>query len=268
MGSNKFAVHVGAGVGDRTLEAAPERLLTFLRGLGKERVASALMSARGWSDQREKEAYELIGELRKVGRRVRPLSPQPAVEAFAWCEDFQAIGMVCARALLEPTHPDQAEFLFHDHVPGEGAAAVVNAAVFVDRYRALGKSPERKATRKADLEALELIHLSGTTAETVKELAQQIEAAQSASASAATTPAELEEDRQADERRRLALRNIYAFLNAWTQVARAVVKRRDLQIRLGIARRHAPVKKKAVIPGAPAPGPQLHDEPAPPSRAA
>jgi hypothetical protein len=112
----------------------------------------------------------------------------------------------------------QADFLFHDYEAGNGVAAVLNVVVFLDRHEALAKSPARKATRKADHEALALITVSGTTKETLKKLQLCAARAQSTSTPADTTPEQFEEDRLADERHLLVMRKIHAFITLWSQV--------------------------------------------------
>jgi hypothetical protein len=245
--TTKIAATAASDVNEATLKLAPARLLAFLQGVADPNIAAHL-ARLGWSEQRLEEAWALLHELRATSViAARPVL-DPVVPAIGACEAWQATGLVRARAMLQLTHPEQAAFLFHDFVPGKGTEAVLNVATFLERRHALDKSPDRKATRAADHEALAVIEQTGTTKETLKELRAMIDIVQS------VVPAETPtEGPDAGAERLATLRRIYAWITAWSEMARTAVTRRDQLIRLGLAkRRPAKAKRVPVAPAAPA----------------
>lgn len=148
--------------------------------------------------------------------------------------------------MLELSHADQAMFLFHDYAPAKGMGAVLNAATFLQRRHALDKAEDRKESRRSDQEALAVLEQIGTTKESLKRLQVMVDTAQTV-AEPSVVLLETEERQSA---RLQVLRQIHAWVTAWSEVARTVVTRRDQMIRLGIAKRRAP-KAKAVMPPPP-----------------
>jgi hypothetical protein len=114
---------------------------------------------------------------------------------------------------------------------------VLGVATLLDRLDALEKSPERKATRKADQAALDTLTKRGiSTAERARLRAL---------VTTATTAAKSEEDASdaADDGvPNEALLKLHAWYGEWSEVARAVIKRRDHLIRLGLAKRKKTAK--------------------------
>lgn len=285
----KIAATAASDVHVNTLQQAPARLLAFLQGAAEPAIRAQFIPL-GWSEQTVEEAWSLLNELR--AGNVLPVSaePDPVAAAIASCEAWQATGLIRARAMLQLTHPDQAMFLFHDFVAEKGTAAVLNVATFLQRRGALDKGTERKASRAKDHAALAVIEQTGTTRDTVKELQAMVDTVQSVSPAEAA-PAVAVEAERID-----VLRKIYAWVTAWSDIARTVITRRDHQIRLGIAKRRSAKAKTVVVatppvaapapptavpalPAAPAPmgaapqlvmalAPHADDEHAPESRAA
>ena len=77
---------------------------------------------------------------------------------------------VRAHAVLRRFHPEQDAFVFGNLVTASGIAAVPVVATFLDRLDALESSPERKSTRKADHDALDLLAQRGLTKEQRKDM--------------------------------------------------------------------------------------------------
>lgn len=233
----KIAATAASDVNETTLKLAPARLLTFLQGVADPAIR-AQFAPLGWSEQRVEEAWSLLHDLRAASVITASPEPDPVVEAMASCEAWQATGLIRARAMLQLTHPEQATFLFHDFVAGKGTEAVLNVATFLERRHALDKSTERKSTRTADHGALAVIEQTGTTKETLKDLQAMVDTVQS------VAPAEAAPATDADAERLATLRKIYAWLTAWSEMARTVVTRRDQLIRLGLAKRRGGGKAK------------------------
>lgn len=287
MRTIQIAASAASSVTEDTLKLGPARLLTFLQGAADPAIR-ARFAPLGWSDQRQEEAWSLLSELKAASVIPETPVPDPVAEAIAACEAWQATGLIRARAMLQLALPEQAAFLFHDFVAGKGMEAVLNVETFLQRRQVLEAGEGRKASRKADHEALLVIEETGVTKETLKQLHRMVETVQTVAASPA------EHLLEADTRRIEVLRKIYAWITAWSDMARTVITRRDQLIRLGIAKRRsrktksvvvapparpvtptAPVAPPVATP-APAPPPQIalttasreHDELAPESRAA
>jgi hypothetical protein len=238
MPTIKIASTVANSVHEATLKLAPARMLTFLQAVGSSADIVTLLTTLGWSDERQKEAWSLLGDLFAVQKRRGAVGTRATPAAFAAttaCEVFLATGMVCARAMLAMTHPEQATFLFEGLTASKGVVAVLDAGRFLDRCEALQKGAARGASHKADLEALATMATTGTTKETLRALRDQVAVAKSFVASPLTKD-EVALERAATAHQREALRKIYAWITTWSEMARTVIKRRDLQIRLGIAR--------------------------------
>ena len=132
-------------------------------------------------------------------------------------------------------------FVFHDFVAGKGTAAVLNVATFLQRRGALDKSTERKASRAKDHAALAVIEQTGTTRDTLKELQAMVDTVQSVSPAEAAPAVAIEAERID------VLRKIYAWVTAWSDIARTVITRRDHLIRLGIAKWRSAKGKTVVV---------------------
>ncbi len=272
----KIAPTASSDVTEPTLKTSPSRLLVFLQGVADPSILAQLRRV-GWSDDRVDEAWSLLGELKALGMAPEA-GPNPVHEAIASCEEWQATGLVRARAMLLMSLPQHAAFLFHDAEGGPGMAAVLTVATFLERRQALETAPDRKATRKVDHEALLIMEESGVTQETVKYLERMVATARASSQPTSASRSQL------DAKRLDTLRRIYTWISTWGDVARTVIDRRDQLIRLGLAKRRprktesapkpAPVVAPVVTPAPDSPEkvsrPQLldADEPAPSSRAA
>ncbi|MFS8071398.1 MAG: hypothetical protein ACMG6S_33930, partial [Byssovorax sp.] len=146
-------------------------------------------------------------------------------------------------AALDRRHPEQSLFVFEGLTASTGAGAVLGVATLLDRLDALEKSPERKATRKADQAALDTLAKRGIpTAERARLRALVI---------TAMTAAKAEEDAgdaADDGAPNEAVLKLHAWYGEWSEVARAVIKRRDHLIRLGLAKRKKTAKGAAGTP--------------------
>lgn len=268
----KIAKSASSDVTDITLKHAPARLLQFLQAMS-DPVIRTKFNAINWSDERGNEGWALLEELR-VASVAKPVATEnPVTEAITQCEEWQSTGLVRARAMLQMTHPEQAQFLFHDFVSGPGMEAVLNVATFLNRRGLLTRSAERKATHRADVESLSVLEQVGITKDELKKLEKIVSTAQSA-------PAALSDDTEQSEiesERREVLRKIHVWITGWSDMARTVITRRDQAIKLGIAKRRARKAKAVVVPPVvtppaptptPAPAPAPSDDSGPNSQAA
>jgi hypothetical protein len=261
MRTIQIAPTAAGDVTDETLKLGPPRLLTFLQGVSDPAIR-ALFAPLGWSDQRLDEAWSLLNELKAANKIPSTPVPDPVTEGIASCEAWQATGLIRARAMMQLAFPEQAAFMFHDFVAGTGTEAVLNVATFLQRRQELDNGVERKGTRKADHDALQIIEETGVTKEMLKKLQGFVDNVQTVAA-----PIHPQHLADADAKRTEVLRKIHAWITAWSEMARTVITRRDQMIKLGIAKRRSHKAKGAVTPPAPpvTPAPPVVVAPAAPA---
>ncbi|MCC6553020.1 MAG: hypothetical protein IT372_08360 [Polyangiaceae bacterium] len=248
------------------LAETPGRALTFLTAAGKSRAIRALLRLRGYSAEDHREGWSLLHRVTGFQESERESAEDAAVgkaiaELDAWDEpNFRIIS-----ATLERRHAAQRAFVFHNLTAQVGSAAVLGVKALLDRLDALESSPDREATRKEDHAALKTLARRGYTKEERARLRGLVDVA------CAGTPDPMDEAEVEDEddeaegdgadeidgggeaddgdgavgsdAHTKALLELYAWHKEWSEIARAVVKRRDYLIRLGLA--HRKLQKKA-----------------------
>jgi hypothetical protein len=226
---------------DQTLAAAPHRVVVFLSGVKAYPPIERELEKRGLNPAEQDRVWALV---RSVHPDTVEPEPNPNAEAIAGCERFLANGLPVARAKLALYYPAQAKHIFdgiRDQEGGFGAALEVSFVV--ERYRQLG-SPERKAMKKQDeLAKLSLAEV-GMTEEQIDELDALVQAARKTEY-VPPAPILAPFAGEVDDAHTRALKQLHAWITAWSEIARAVLSRRVDQIRLGIAKRRAkrPAKK-------------------------
>jgi len=252
-------------VTENTLGGVPARTLKFLEGAGAPGIRSALAGV-GWNATHIDEAWALLTALKATHVVAPPPQGDSVLEAINACETWQATSFVRARARLTLTFPDQATFLFADITPGKGMEAVLNVATFLARRHTLASGTGRKATRKVDHEALAFLEKTGITKEEIARLGGLVGKAHDV---VVPDDTQAEEAKRLGDERLVILRKLYAWLTAWSEIARTVVTRRDQLIRLGLAKRRASSSKASTTPVPPpvvaSPAPPPVATPAPPA---
>ncbi|WP_437783514.1 hypothetical protein [Sorangium sp. So ce1097] len=248
----------GEGPSRQVLAEVPGRALRFLSAAGKNRQIRALLRERGYADEDHREGWELLHRASGFGTgepdEVEDAEVGKAIaELDAWDEPhFRLI-----RAALQRRHPAQERFVFDNLSAQAGPAAVVSVKTLLDRLDE--KSPARKATRKDDHAALQTLAKRGITREERSRLRQLVDTA--TGAGAAAEEGDEEEAGDAGSARALvdsqehveALRALHAWYREWAETARAVIKRRDFLVRLGLAHRKVKAKVKPSPAAPPAP---------------
>lgn len=235
MSSKKIKTEPKYDVTLETLESAPNRALAFLRAIGTSRAIRAAMFARGYSADDHREGWNYLHACAGFVEEPEASKEDPTVRAAieeldAW--DEPAFRVV--RATLERRFPEQADFVMKGLKAATGAAAVLSVERLLDRLDALASSPERKASRKEDEAALDVLRLRRIDDAKRKRMRALVATAKSVIAVEQSEPKAIEEEAAA---RREALNNLYAWYREWTEVARATIQRRDYLIRLGLASR-------------------------------
>jgi hypothetical protein len=251
-------------VSRQALEDAADRALVFLRAVSTQPLIRTALEGAGYTAKDHAEGWGMFFGLSGYTPTAAAPAANEAEDAVAELEAWERPWFQRARAALRHKHPEQEAFVFNGLVAARGAEAIAAMAVFLDRLDALDSAAERKATRKADHAALATLTQRGVTEATRAHLRERLVFVSTHEAPVVEEAAPLE-DRQG------ALAALYAWLQDWSDTARVVVTRRDLLIRLGLAKRRGRAPRAVAAPPAP-PAPPLmdraHDDEGPKSRAA
>ena len=224
------------------------KVLSFLRGVGNNPEIKAALATRGYTDDEHLLGYKLLHTVdgHRQPAAVRDSTPTEMLDAVsAWLDPT----LRCARGALERFYPEQASFVMEGLAAARGPEALLTATKFLDRLDALEGSPDRKSTRKADHHALALLATRG-----IDEKQRVLARKQVAAAETPATPADVRVITTVDEQER-DVQAMLAWYADWSGTAHAVIKRRDLLIRIGLAHRIS--RKKAAT----APTPQVPPAP-------
>ncbi len=238
----------------QTLEETPVRALAFLRGAGTWRSIRRALATRGYTSAEHDLGWKLLLRCSTQPQAGTATADEAVRDAIAELDATDEPLFRATAAALDRLHPEQGAFVFADLAPATGAAAVVSMATFLDRLDALEASPERKATRAADRAALATLATRGLTADERARLRALVDVAMNVDA------AEDDDGAATDVARTEDLGALRKWHLDWAATARAVIKRRDELVRLGLAQRRrrakdAPADPAApVSPAAPAPG--------------
>lgn len=225
----------------QTLESVPGRAFDFVMGVGMVPAIRAILEEFGYNDDEHVLAWTLlqrIGNYKPQGQVFHIQTDQTVRAAVITLDQWDEPNFARARAALQRLFKAQCDFVFEDLEAAEGVAAVQSVATFLERLDALENSKDRKATHKEDHEALKLLAKRGITKAERVRLAGLVETAQRGAEAAA--PVVTDEARAAD--RAQAMKDLYAWYQDWSTVARTEIRRRDYLIRLNLATRRSPVK--------------------------
>ena len=205
------------------------------------------MLGRGYTADDHREGWQYLHRCAGFVEEAEDLTEEPSVrEAIEELDAWDEPAFRIVRATLERRFPDQSAFVMKGLKPATGAAAVLSVEQLLDRLDALERGPERKATRKEDQAALDVLGQRGIDDAKRKRMRELVATAKSVVPVTQTDPQVVEEEETA---RRDALNDLYAWYREWAEVARATIKRRDYLIRLGLASRRAPSDgKDDVVP--------------------
>lgn len=225
----------------QVLEELPGRALKFTSAISKSRAIRAILAARGYTRAEHEKGKALLFEVAGFTLPDPEASEDPAVaEATA---ELDACDETCFRlihAAVDRAFPEQSAFLFNGGLAAsKGAAAVLGWNTMLDRLDALESGKDRKDTHKADLAALAAIAKRGLDKKERARLRELVETATVPESFEAEAPAV--ESAEGDEPS--AEVQLYDWYYEWSETARAVIKRRDHLIRLGLAKRK-PAEKK------------------------
>jgi len=240
----------------RVLEETPNRALEFLRGAGLWISIRKILASRGYTDAEHEAGWSLLLNCSNFNRKFDHTEQATEVrEAMIELDATDEPLFRRSRASLDRFHPERAAFVFDGLEPSTEMGAVVSMSKFLGRLDALENSPEREATRTADHAALAILESRGLTKAERVRLAGRVAVAMTGNSGEAASPDEIAEE-QKRVKDLIALRAWYV---EWAEMARAVIKRRDQLVRLGLARRKrskdldAPEPPVPALPAVPAP---------------
>lgn len=215
-----------------TLERTFERMPTFLRAIALYPLISGAMAARGLTRADIQEGWDLLH--RSMGLDTMPeviIVESPARLAIAEIDGRDEDIFRLITSALRRRHRDQYDYVTEGLQAGSGAEAVLGMRRLLERLDALEHAPERAATREADHAALATLATRGITPAERTHLWQLVTTAQSP----APAPAPTVNREAAEAARQQALLDLHAWYEEWADVARAVIKKHQLLIYLGLA---------------------------------
>ena len=216
---------------NRILESTPARALKFLGAVSTSRAIQAAFFNRGYSKAIHDRGWELMFTASgyrqtRIGGMGSPAASGAVAELDAWDEPNFRVAL----AALGDEFPDQAAHVFEGLEPSTGVGAIISVKTLLDRLDHLESGADREATREADHAALKKLAARGITPEGRAHLRGLITAALGAPEPAVT-------DADAIAEQRAAKRALWGWLNEWSEVAKADIRRRDFLILLGLAKR-------------------------------
>jgi hypothetical protein len=219
-------------VTSEVLEATPARVALFLRGVALRVEIRTLLFAAGYTSEEQETAWKLLMATMESSegtprREAESGKARGALEALAAWDGSLFRRM---HAVLGRFHPEQEAFLF-DQIEEDGARPEVAIGKVCDRLEALAGSPERAGTREADQLALKTLAQRGMDTAYFEKLREVVVLAREVVAPAPHLPG------PRSEKREKALLELHAWYKDWSETARAVIKRRDHLILLGLAKR-------------------------------
>jgi hypothetical protein len=235
-----------------TAEQSFDKALQFLRTIGTDPTIRTAMQETGFDDADLKQGWALVLKASSAPPPATKFTPDagPVADATKSIEAWRSTMFLRGHAALRRLHPEQDAFVFGDVASGTGSAAVVAVSVFLDRLDALESSSERKGSRKADHAAMATLERRGVTKDARKQARHLVHIVETT-----TAPTVVPVVAPPTDARMEALTDLYAWIQDWSDCARAVITRRDQLIRLGIGKRHARVAATPVPPPAPASAP-------------
>jgi hypothetical protein len=224
-------------VSEAVLAEIPARVLRFLGAVARSSSIRTALATKGYRDEDQQEGWTLLHKDAGFANP-KPVTQSAASKALAELDAWDEPNFRIIRATLQRRYPALVDFVFaNDLVASSGNGALLAVRTLLNRLQALRSAPERKATRKQDHAALAVLAGKGLTEEELARIQSLVEVATQA---APVTETALSVQERAEWRaNRLALHGWYL---EWSETARAVIKRRNELIALGLATRRVKPK--------------------------
>lgn len=206
-----------------------QRMLPFLVASRHPRIFVQL-AQRGYTADDLAEGWRLFTSAAGANLRFEEsesalLPGDPATALLAELDALENTWFPVAKATLERRYPDLAAAVFDNLSQTEGYEVMVSVGTFLDRLDAIAADPQ-------GAEALALLARRGLTPEARAEARALIGRIQ-----AAAEPSLPVIDPTSREEQDAAVAAAWAWYREWSQIARTVVTRNDMLVRLGLRRR-------------------------------
>ena len=210
------------------------RVLKLLVGVRNPRVFS-ILTTRGFTQEDLDEGWDLFtpaagAKLRYTGRRGDPLAPDVAGRLLGDLDHWENSWFPVVSATLERHHPEIHEVVFKNLSQTSGVEVVVSVGTLLDRIE---KMKETEEGPKAD----ELLCSRGLTPEVRAQAATIVERLKRSEEAALP-----EIDLDSKEEQERALAGAWGWYREWSQIARTLITRGDVLIRLGLRK---PIRRGA-----------------------
>ena len=202
------------------------RVLTFLVGARNPRIIATL-GRRGFSPADLEEGWSLFqvaagARLSYTPATSDPLAPSRMRALLGTLDEWENAWYPVISATLQRHYPDLHATVFHNLPQTDGPELLLSVATLLDRLAALA---ETEASQPADA----LLERRGLTAEVRAEATALI-----AEAKEAGEAVPLDVDPQARDEQARAADAVWAWYLEWSQIARTLITRGDVLIRLGL----------------------------------
>lgn len=223
----------------QVLEGVSERAFKFFMAIARSNVIRAVLAEHGYSKAEHEKGKALLSEVAGFDAPDPSGKDAAVVGAVAELDGCDEKYFRLVHAAVDRNFPEQGAFLFSGGLAATtGAAAVLGWNTMLDRLDALESGKDRKETHKADLAALAAIAKRGLDKKERARLRELVETATVPDSFEAEAPAGGAENGVQSAEVRL-----YDWYYEWSETARAVIKRRDHLISLGLAKRKSAEKK-------------------------
>jgi hypothetical protein len=209
------------------LEGTKERALPFLRAIATNQTIRYALLGAGYSDAEQAEGWKLLLAATGYSQPKATADADAAArQAITELDDWDEAGFRRIHAALERHHPEQDAFVFAGLEPSRGSAAVLGVSKLLDRLDQLEKGTE------AERAAVATLTKRGITPEVRAHLRSLLVLAQPVGP--INAPPAPDTSSEAQQR---TLETLSAWYKDWSETARAVIRRRDHLILLGLAKR-------------------------------
>lgn len=218
--------------GDWALRELPARVVVFLRAVGTHAPIQGAMRAGGYGARDHEEGARLLAATFPFSAQgLDPAEDDPPRAAARELETWLKTHLPRLRAAVERLHPDSLA-LFHGLDSLDGPETVLGAAQLVERLAALRADSQ-------DAAVLETLERRGLGAARRRWLARLVRTAQTARVPGNAVTVGGEEDVLGERGGGAdgAMLELYRWYQDWAATARAMVKRRDWLIRMGLMAR-------------------------------
>jgi hypothetical protein len=234
---------------DKVLAETPGRALKFLGAVSRHRVIRAILAMRGYTQAVHERGFALTLAAAGFRKPVQLVPDTPeASAALAKVDAWDEPNFRIASVALAVDFPEQHAFVFQDLTAQVGAASIGSVTTFLDRLDELETGKDRKATRKVDHAALAKLAERGIPPEERARVRDLLALAKSAPADDGFELVAADDAQAVPPEQRAAQVALRAWYVEWSEIAKAVIKRRDHLILLGLAKRKTKKKGAAEAP--------------------